>query len=199
MICESRNMQSAETMDIICPHCDGGFTVSIYCMSMPCPHCNRHINVKEVIPLSEREQKSSIGKISLLCFKCGKEIFIDENTKAVSCNYCHHRNDLNNFKIKSHPDKNFQAHDTLYIKSEDTVEVPKIYVRNAVIMGKFKGHICASGTVAILEHGEIYGKITCRKLIIKKGGTFDGTLQRFLHDSKKSACKAKYFYQLIAK
>ncbi len=29
----------------------------------------------------------------------------------------------------------------------------------------------------ILKKGEIYGKITCRKLIVKKGGTFSGMVE----------------------
>lgn len=73
--------------------------------------------------------------------------------------------------------KIIETHGTLYLKKKGVIEISNIRVGNAIIKGKIHGDLYASGTVEILKPGEIYGKITCRKLIVGKGGIFSGKVQ----------------------
>lgn len=109
-----------------------------------------------------------------MCFKCGKEIFADKKAQAVDCKYCYHHNDLSDYKIKSLIGKIIETHGTLYLKKRGVIEISNIRVGNAIIQGKINGDIYAKGTVEILKHGEVHGKITCRKLVVNKGGIFNG-------------------------
>ena len=173
----SKTNELHETRDVVCPYCQGNLSVSIHCISMPCRHCNRHVDVKAILSPSEEKKKSSIGIRRLLCYKCGKEISTDEKAQAVTCKYCYHHNDLSNHKIKALLGKNIETHGTLYLKRKGVIEISNIQVGDAVIKGKINGDLHAMGTVEILKNGEIYGKITCRKLIVKKGGVFCGSVQ----------------------
>ena len=168
---------SFDTREIFCPYCKGKLTVSAHCMSMPCRHCNKHINVKEIIFPSEKKQISSIGKRIVVCFKCKREIFTDEKAQAVTCQHCYNRNDLSNHNVTTLLGKNLETYGTLHLKKRGKIEISKIRVGNAVVQGRIKGDVSAMDTVEILKHGEIYGKITCRKLIVKKGGTFSGKVE----------------------
>jgi len=168
---------SFDSRGILCPYCKGRLTVSVHCMSMPCRHCNKHINVKEIISPSEKKQISSIGKRSVICFKCKREIFTDENAQAVTCKHCYNRNDLSNHKVATLLGKNLETYGTLHLKKKGKIEISNILVGNAVVQGRIKGDVSAMDTVEILKKGEIYGKITCRKLIVKKGGTFSGMVE----------------------
>ncbi len=168
---------SFDTRDILCPYCKGKLTVSVNCMSMPCRHCNKHINVQEIISPSEKKQISSIGKRRVICFKCKREIFTDEKAQAVTCQHCYNRNDLSNHKVATLLGKNLETYGTLHLKKRGIIEISNILVGNAVVQGRIKGDVSAMDTVEILKKGEIYGKITCRKLIVKKGGTFSGIVE----------------------
>ena len=173
----SKTNKLPETRDVVCPYCQGNLSVSIRCISMPCRHCNRHVNVKAILFPSEEKKKSSIGTRRLLCYKCGKEISTNEKAQTVTCKYCYHHNDLCNYKVKALLGKNVETHGTLYLKRKGVIEISNIQVGDAVIKGKINGDLHAMGTVEILKSGEIYGKITCRKLIVKKGGVFCGSVQ----------------------
>lgn len=173
----SKSNESSDSRDIKCPYCKGGLTVSLNCMSMPCRHCNKHINVKEILFPSEKKRISSIGRRRILCFKCKREIFTDEKAQAVTCQHCYNRNDLSNHKVKTLLGKNLETYGTLHLKKKGIIEISNIRVGNAVVQGRIKGDVNAMDTVEILKHGEIYGRITCRKLIVKKGGTFSGMVE----------------------
>jgi uncharacterized CHY-type Zn-finger protein len=168
---------SFDTRDILCPYCKGKLTVSAHCVSMPCRHCNKHINVKEIIFPSEKKHISSIGKRKVICFKCKREILTDEKAQAVTCQHCYNRNDLSNHKVATLLGKNLETYGTLHLKKKGIIEISNILVGNAVVQGRIKGDVSAMDTVEILKKGEIYGKITCRKLIVNKGGTFSGMVE----------------------
>ena len=166
-----------DVRNIACPYCNGSQAVSVNCVSIPCRHCNKHINVKEIIYPSEKKRISLIGKKRVHCFKCGREIFTDENAQAVTCQHCYNRNDLSDHKVKTLLGVNLETYGTLYLKKRGIIEISSIRVGNAVIQGKIKGNVNAMGTVEISKNGEIYGIITCRKLIVNKGGTFNGKVK----------------------
>lgn len=166
-----------KTKNILCPYCQGNLTVSIHCMSMPCRHCNQHVNVKAILSPTEEKKKSASETRRILCFRCGKEFFTNKKAQVITCKHCSHHNDLNNYKIKFLFGKNLETHGTLYLKKKGVIEISNIRVGNAVIKGKIHGDLKATGTVEILKHGEIHGKITCRKLIVKKGGIFNGRVE----------------------
>jgi DNA-directed RNA polymerase subunit RPC12/RpoP len=146
-------------------------------MSMPCRHCNKHINVKEIIFPSEKKRVSLIGKRSIHCFKCKREIFTDEKAQAVTCQHCYNRNDLSNHNVKTLLGVNLETYGTLHLKKKGIIEISSIRVGNAIVQGKIKGDISAMDTVEIQKKGEVYGKITCRKLVVNKGGTFRGEVK----------------------
>jgi DNA-directed RNA polymerase subunit RPC12/RpoP len=175
---EEKKKSSSQTRDIVCPYCKGNLTVSANCMSMPCSHCNQHINIKAVLlPSAEGKEKSSVERRRLHCFKCEREIFADEKAFAVICKYCSRRNDLSDYTVKSRLGRNLETHGTLYLKKKGKIEIPNVQVGNAIIQGIIKGNLKAVGTVEVLKSGEIYGKITCRKLIVNKGAIFDGSVE----------------------
>ncbi|MBM4056110.1 MAG: hypothetical protein FJ264_15870 [Planctomycetes bacterium] len=173
----SKINESSDITNITCPYCEGSLAVSVYCESIPCCHCSRHINVKEILSPAKKVKSIPVGTKEVFCFKCGKEIYADKNAQAVSCVYCYNRNDLSDYKVKSILGKNLQTHGTLYLKKKGTIDISSVLVGNAVIEGKINGDLTAMGTVEILKHGEVYGKITCRKLIVKKGGIFEGSVR----------------------
>ncbi len=163
--------------NIACPYCNGSLTVSVNCLSIPCRHCNKHINVKEIIFPSEKKRISPIGKRRIHCFKCGREIFTDEKAQAVTCQHCYKRNDLSDHKVKALLGVNLETYGTLHLKKRGIIEISSIRVGNAIVQGKIKGDVNAMGTVEISKNGEIYGEITCRKLIVNKGGIFSGKVK----------------------
>lgn len=175
---EEKKRSFSQTRDIICPYCKGNLTVSANCVSVPCSHCNQHINIKAVLlPSSKGKEESSVERRRLRCFKCEREIFADEKAFAVICKYCSRHNDLSDYTVKSRFGRNLETHGTLYLKKKGKIEIPNVQVGNAIIQGIIKGNLKAVGTVEVLKHGEIHGKITCRKLIVNKGGIFDGSVE----------------------
>jgi hypothetical protein len=173
----AKSNESPDIRNIACPYCNGSLTVSVNCVSIPCRHCNKHINVKEIIFPSEKKQISLIGKRRIHCFKCDREIFTDENAQAVTCQHCYNRNDLSDHKVKTLLGVNLETYGTLHLKKRGIIEISSIRVGNAVVQGRIKGNITAMGTVEIAKNGEIFGAITCRKLIVNKGGTFSGKVK----------------------
>ncbi len=173
----AKSNELPDIRNIACPYCNGSLTVSVNCMSMPCLHCNKHINVKEIIFPSEKKRISIIGKRRIHCFKCGREIFTDEKAQAVTCQHCYNRNDLSDHKVKTLLGVNLETYGTLHLKKRGIIEISSLCVGNAVVQGKIKGDVNAMGTVEISKNGEIYGEITCRKLIVNKGGTFSGKVK----------------------
>jgi cytoskeletal protein CcmA (bactofilin family) len=81
---------------------------------------------------------------------------------------------LSDHKVKTLLGINLETYGTLHLKKRGIIEISSIRVGNAVVQGKIKGDVNAMGTIEISKNGEIYGKITCRKLIVNKGGTFSG-------------------------
>ncbi|GAX59955.1 integral membrane protein [Candidatus Scalindua japonica] len=166
-----------ETRNIACPYCNGSLTVSVNCVSIPCNHCNKHINAKEIIFPPEKKRISHIGKKKILCFKCNREIFTDEKAQATTCQHCYNSNDLSDHKVKTLLGVNLETYGTLHLKKRGIIEISSIHVGNAIVKGKINGDINAMGTVEIKKKGEVYGKITCRKLIVNKGGVFSGKVK----------------------
>ena len=173
----SQSNELSEIRNIACPYCNGSLTVSVNCVSIPCRHCNKHINAREIIFPSEKKQITPVGKKKILCFKCEREIFTDENAQAVTCRHCYNRNDLSDHKVKTLLGVNLETYGTLHLKKRGIIEISSIRVGNAIVQGKIKGDINALGTVEIQKKGEVYGEITCRKLIINKGGIFSGKVK----------------------
>ena len=173
----AKSNELPDIRNIACPYCNGSLTVSVNCVSIPCRHCNKHINVKEIIFPSEKKRISPIGKRRIHCFKCDREIFTDENAQAVTCQHCYNRNDLSDHKVKTLLGVNLETYGTLHLKKRGIIEISSIRVGNAVVQGRIKGNITAMGTVEISKNGEIFGAITCRKLIVNKGGTFSGKVK----------------------
>jgi len=174
---KAKSNELSDIRNIACPYCNGRLAVSVNCISMPCLHCNEHINVKEIIFPPEKKRISLIGKKRVNCFKCNGEIFTDEKAQAATCQHCYHRNDLSDHKVKTLLGINLETHGTLHLKKRGIIEISSISVGNAVVKGKIKGDVNARGTVEIYKTGEIYGEITCRKLIVNKGGTFSGKVK----------------------
>jgi hypothetical protein len=174
---KAKSNELSDIRHISCPYCKGSLSVSVNCMSIPCLHCNKHINVKEIIFPPEKKQKSLIGKKSVRCFKCDREIFTDAKAQAVTCQHCYNSNDLSDHKVKTLLGVNLETYGTLHLKKRGIVEISSIRVGNAVVQGKIKGDVNAMGTVEIQKKGEIYGSIICRKLIVNKGGTFSGKVK----------------------
>ncbi len=173
----AKSNELSDIRDIACPYCKGSISVSVNCMSMPCLHCNKHINVQEIISPSEKRRISLIGQRKIRCFKCDREIFTDEKAQAVTCQHCYNRNDLSDHKVKTLLGINLETYGTLHLKKRGIIEISSIRVGNAVVQGRIKGDVYARGTVEIQKNGEIYGMITCRKLIVNKGGTFSGKVK----------------------
>ncbi len=170
----AKSNELPDIRNIACPYCNGSLTVSVNCVSIPCRHCNKHINVKEIIFPSEKKRISPIGKKSIYCFKCGRVVYTDEKAQAVTCQHCYNRNDLSNHKVKTLLGVNLETYGTLHLSKKGIIEISSIRVGNAVVQGKIKGDVNAMGTVEILKKGEMYGMVTCRKLIVNKGGIFSG-------------------------
>ncbi len=173
----AKSDELSDTRNIACPYCNGSLTVSVNCMSMPCLHCNKHINVNEIIFPAEKKQITLVGKRRIHCFKCAKEIYTDKKAQAVTCQHCYNSNDLSNHKVKTLLGVNLETYGTLHLKKRGKIEISSIRVGNAVVQGRITGDINAMETIEISKKGEIYGEVTCRKLIVQKGGTFSGTVK----------------------
>jgi cytoskeletal protein CcmA (bactofilin family)/DNA-directed RNA polymerase subunit RPC12/RpoP len=183
---DQKTVKIPETENIVCPYCQGTLSVSVHCLSIPCRYCNRLINIRELLAPVEKKKKTAIEKRKLFCYKCKKEISTDKGAQAVICKYCYHRNDLSDHKLKTIIGTIFQTHGRLYLIRKGIIEFSTIQVGSAIIKGKVTGDITASGTVEILKKGEVKGNITCRRLIVNNGGTFEGHAQMLKSDTQVS-------------
>ena len=179
--------ETPKMKNIVCPHCQGTLYISVHCMIIHCRHCNQQINVRELLEPVEQKKKDVIKKRKLCCYKCGKEILVDKTSQAVMCKYCYHRNDLSDHKVKTIFGTVLQTHGQLYLLKKGIIETSTLQVGSAIIRGKIIGDITAYGTVEILKRGEVIGNITCRKLIVRKGGTFEGYVQILNSDDSHSS------------
>ena len=172
-----KTVKMPDRKNIVCPHCQGILSVSVQCFSIPCQFCNRHVNVKELLAPINQNKKTEIEKRKVSCIKCNKEISTDKNAQAIVCKYCYYRNDLSDHKVKTVIGTILLTHGSLYLVKKGIIETSTIQVGSAIISGKVTGNITAFGTVEILKKGAIKGDITCRRLIVNKGGTFEGHVQ----------------------
>ena len=140
---------------------------------------------------------ANAGTKDLSCPYCQGLLTVPIYCVSFPCSYCKRQIDLSNHTVKTKDTKDGKHRD-FYLKKSHQLEVASLYVGNADIMGKFKGDLFSSGTVKILEHGELYGKISCRKFMVKKGGVFEGSIQ-FIHDRILHALPVKNFCQTIVK
>ncbi len=132
------------------------------------------------------------------CPFCQCPISVPVHCVCVPCHHCKRQIDLNDDTVNPRKDNDQLRHSDLYLKERHQLDVSKMYVGNAVISGKFKGHLYSSGTVKILEHGEFYGTISCRKFLIRKGGIFDGKLL-LMHERKLGSLPGRNYYQILMK
>ena len=79
------------------------------------------------------------------------------------------------------------------IKSSDSIIVGKegeiegeVEVKNAVVGGKIKGKVVASGKVTLESSSVFNGELKTSKLVIDEGSIFDGTTQMGASESKDS-------------
>ena len=140
---------------------------------------------------------ANVGTKDLSCPYCQGLLAVPIYCISFPCRYCKQQIDLGNHTV-SPKQRGVGKHRDFYLKKSHHLEVASLYVGNAFIMGKFKGNLYSSGTVKVLEHGELYGKISCRKFMVKKGGVFEGTIQ-FTHDRILHALPVKNFCQIIIK
>jgi cytoskeletal protein CcmA (bactofilin family) len=84
---------------------------------------------------------------------------------------------LSNHKVKTLLGVNLETYGTLHLKKKGVIEISSIHVGNAIIEGKINGNVNVMGTIEISKNGEVFGEISCRKLIVKKGGTFSGKVK----------------------
>lgn len=71
---------------------------------------------------------------------------------------------------------NIRSSDSIIIGKDGEVE-GEIYVKNAVVGGKIKGKLVASGKVTLESTSEFVGQLRASKLVIDEGAVFDGTSQ----------------------
>ncbi len=71
---------------------------------------------------------------------------------------------------------NIKSNDSIIIGKEGEVE-GEIYVKNAIVGGKIKGKIVATGKVTLESTSEFIGELKAAKLVIDEGAVFDGTSQ----------------------
>lgn len=134
----------------------------------------------------------------LSCPYCQGLISAPGHCVSFPCFHCNGQIDLSYNKLNPGKDTDQIKHSDFYLEKYHRLEVSRLYVGNAVILGTFKGYLSSSGTVEILEDGEFYGKISCRRFVIKKGGVFEGTLQ-LLYDRNLDTLPIKNYNQLIVK
>ncbi len=134
----------------------------------------------------------------VLCPYCHGLIYVPVYCVSISCRYCKQLIDLGCKIPDLQKGDDRIKHSDFYLKREHRLEVAKMYVGNAIISGTFQGDLYSSGTVKILEQGAFYGKISCCKFLIKKGGIFEGTIQ-LTYDRNLETIPVKNFYQHIMK
>ncbi len=69
---------------------------------------------------------------------------------------------------------NIQSTDSIIIGKDGVVE-GEVRVKNAVIGGKVKGKMIASGKITLEGTAEFLGELKAAKLVIDEGAVFDGT------------------------
>jgi DNA-directed RNA polymerase subunit RPC12/RpoP len=189
---DNKAVETPEMKNIVCPYCQGTLYISVHCLLIHCRHCHRQINVRELLEPVEQKKKFVIEKRKLFCYKCGKTILVDKNSQAVTCKYCYHRNDLSDHKVKTIFGAILQTHGQLYLVRKGIIETSTIEVGSAIIRGKIIGDITAYGTVEILKKGEVKGNITCRRLIVRKGGSFEGYVQMLNSDATHVSVETRH-------
>lgn len=83
---------------------------------------------------------------------------------------------------------NVKSTDSIIIGKDGEVE-GEVEVKNAVIGGKIKGKIVASGKVTLETTSVFNGQLKANKLVIDEGSIFDGTSQMGDGNFEKTAVK----------
>lgn len=78
---------------------------------------------------------------------------------------------------------NIKSSDSIIIGKEGEVE-GEVEVKNAVIGGKIKGKVIASGKITLESTSTFNGQLIAGKLVIDEGAVFDGTSQMGESNSK---------------
>jgi len=66
-----------------------------------------------------------------------------------------------------------QASDSLVVGKEGEIE-GEVKVRNAIIGGRVKNRVLATGKVVLEAHAIVHGEVKTGKLVIDEGAVFDG-------------------------
>jgi cytoskeletal protein CcmA (bactofilin family) len=79
----------------------------------------------------------------------------------------------NSLRIDGRIHGQVQVSDSLVVGKDGEID-GEVRVRNAVIGGRVKSRITASGKVVLEAHAIVHGEVKTSKLVIDEGATFDG-------------------------
>ncbi len=79
----------------------------------------------------------------------------------------------NSLRIDGRVTGQVQVSDSLVVGKEGEIE-GEVKVRNAIIGGRVKNRVVATGKVVLESHAMVHGEVKTSKLVIDEGAVFDG-------------------------
>lgn len=141
-------------MVIHCPHCQSEQNVRPDGISLFCGKCHLSIQVQEMLhPSSPSQAKTTQTKL-VSCFRCHIEIPAPLKAQSFLCKKCGYRNDLQDYHVKSVLSRDLETYGNLSIDAAGTVLNSTAKVKEALIAGKFIGHLTADSIT--LKSGAIF-------------------------------------------
>ena len=168
---------SAGKVALTCPHCGFKQLESPYTKSTFCRKCGQHYEPGDAKPivqspsLLERVGKMLVGSKTreITCFDCGTVQTISRSSTSSICPQCSAYIDLSDFKITTVFSRMIQTQGIVTIGPKADVTSSKVACREAVVEGKLRGNLLATGDVTVRYKGKISGSLEARHIFFAKG------------------------------
>lgn len=116
-------------------------------------------------------KKSKAEPRQIRCFDCKAEHQTSPNSTSTLCPKCGTYISLKNYDIRENWNRRIQTRGDVFISKKGVVTGTTIQSHHLTVEGDFTGSVECSGDLIIRRHGEIMGKVICRRLIIEKRAT----------------------------
>jgi len=108
------------------------------------------------------------GPRHVVCFDCGAEQDVAPAARSTICPSCSSYIDLTDFKIDNASTKNIRTRGILHIGPKGDLSATRAECADAIIEGRLRAELYASGPVRVLVKGKVFGGITASQITIEK-------------------------------
>lgn len=169
-----------DRLAVTCPKCGHVQPEPRAVVSTACQLCQTHIRVRESsgAPLLPAREPSLVfadpaqPRRRVDCFRCGTELEVMALAESTMCKRCSEYIDLRDYVIASAVSKNFRTHGRFVVERRGYVFNTECLVAEAVIKGRFIGHLNAVHRLEVHSGASLVGTFQSGCLIVPAGHTF---------------------------